>query len=319
MAAASWTMAYLLLVASAGPADTFYTNLRNFQIPIDINDARRAEIKEVVLYLATPDGKWEPMGRVGPQKGAFPFRAQADGDYIFKLAFVNSRTHRQEPEDIARDGVPNHIVVDTVKPELRLRSAERQGDTLVVRWELVEKYPDWTTFQLEYLAAEGGPWARLDVPQPESGQATVPVSGPAVAVRASVMDLAKNKSDPASWPSRTAARARRPPRGTPAARPAPACRRWRERGRRRRRWTRTWRRAGRRRWRWGRLPRWSCRGRGRAPAPTGRSPAGRAGRPSSPRAAAPPPCRRPPDRGRRPGRCRRCRWSASGTSASITR
>lgn len=195
MGAATMTVACLLLVAGAGPTDTFYTNQRGFLIPFDVKEPRRAEIREVLLYLASPEGKWERYGSLTPDKEGFPFQARADGAYLFKLAVINRKTNRQEPEDIARDGEPRRIVVDTVKPVLRPLSAERQGDEVLVRWDLQEANPDWTTLRLEYLAdAPGASWAGVAVAAPQSGQASFRANGTPVAVRLSVADLAKNES-----------------------------------------------------------------------------------------------------------------------------
>jgi hypothetical protein len=197
-----------MLVASAGPADTFYIGQRDFRIPIGFKEARRAEIKQVLLYLAAPDGKtWKEFGRTLPDETGFPFRAADDGAYLFKLAVINKTTGRQEPADIAHEGEARCIVVDTAPPVLRGLSAERQGDEVVVRWDLLEKNPDWATLKLEYVASDapGAPWSRVAVAAPESQQASFHVDGPVHAVRLSVMDLAKNPSNVAEAPVKSGA------------------------------------------------------------------------------------------------------------------
>jgi hypothetical protein len=197
MAAATWTMACVLLVANAGPPETFYTNQRSFLIPIGRKDpARWPDIKEVVLYLLGPDGKtWSAVGRATPDKEGFPFNAYDDGGYMLKMAVINSRTNKQEPENIYRDGEAKRIIVDTVPPVLRLISAERQGDEVQVRWDVQEINPDWNSVKLEYLPTQGGLWSAAVVEAPQSGQASFRVSGPVVAVRLSMRDLAKNESN----------------------------------------------------------------------------------------------------------------------------
>jgi hypothetical protein len=193
MGAATWTMACVLLAANSGPAETFYIHQRSFQVPFDFKDAsRRREVKEVLLYLAAPDGKsWQPIGRATPDKDGFPFRAQEDGPYLFKMGVIDARTGKQDEGGEAR-----YIVVDTVKPVLEIQSAERQGDDVLVRWNVTEKNPNWPTMRLEYLASDapGTLWSRVAVPAPESGQTSFHVDGSAVAVRLSMADLAKNES-----------------------------------------------------------------------------------------------------------------------------
>jgi hypothetical protein len=197
MGAATLTMACVLLAANAPSADTFYIGQRNFLIPIGIVDpSRRAEIKEVLLYQLASDRKtWNPVGRATPDKEGFPFNAYDDGDYLFKMAVINSHTNKQEPEDIYRNGEVKRIVVDTVPPVVRLLSADRQGDEVLVRWEMQEANPDLATLKLEYLENQGGLWSAVKVDAPQSGQAAFRVTGPVVAVRLSMKDLAKNDSN----------------------------------------------------------------------------------------------------------------------------
>jgi hypothetical protein len=189
MTTAAW-MAGLLLVANAGTPETHYIGRRDFEIPIGIKDpSRRGDIKEVRLFVA--DGKnWQPYGVAGPDKQAFVFHAPEDGVYLFRMSVIGRGTDKQE------DGDPNYIVVDTVKPVVRIQSAERQGDDVVVRWQLDEKNPDYKSLRLEYLTSEapGTPWTAAPVAAPETGQASFHVTGPAVAVRLLVADLAKNES-----------------------------------------------------------------------------------------------------------------------------
>ena len=125
MAAATWTMACLLLVANSGPADTFYFNQRDFQIPIGITDpSRRGDIKEVLLFQGTPDGKsWRPIGRTTPEKEWFEFHAPEDAPYLFKMGVISRRTGKQE------EGEPRCIIVDTAKPVIEIQSAEHRATT----------------------------------------------------------------------------------------------------------------------------------------------------------------------------------------------
>jgi hypothetical protein len=192
----------MLLVASPGPAKTYYISFRNCQIPIgNVDEKKRQYIKEVLLYLAGPDGKsWQLYGRAGPEKEAFEFRAAEDGAYQFKMAVVDAATGTEDPKAEVR-----WIVVDTVKPLLRILSAERQGDEVLVRWDLVEKNPDYTTLKLEYRTSNSpdGLWSRANIAAPESGQARFHADGPVAAVRMSIVDLARNPSDVAELPVST--------------------------------------------------------------------------------------------------------------------
>jgi hypothetical protein len=192
-------MACLLLAASADPGDKFYLPRRDFQIPIGISDpAKRPYIKEILLYQS-PDGQaWQFYDRTTPDKGSFVFRAPGDGTYFFKMSVVNPTTGKQE------DDRPRCVIVDTAKPLLRLISAERQGEDVLVRWDLVEQNPDYATLKLDYRASDdlAAPWVPVQVTAPASGQASFRAPGPMARVRMSVMDLAKNESDVVELPVR---------------------------------------------------------------------------------------------------------------------
>src|SRR5262249_18628588 len=145
-------------------------------------------ISEIRLYEAAPDGKnWNLHGSIIPGSPGFPFKADEDRAYYFKVAVVDKATKKQVPEDINRDGEIKCIVVDTVKPKLQVRSIERQGDEVTVRWDLIEQNPDFATFKLEYRDSDAPTtqWSDVPVSTPQAAEAKFTVSGPAVAVRLS--------------------------------------------------------------------------------------------------------------------------------------
>lgn len=153
MATGLWTLASVLLVAGASGTDHWATNQRNLSVPIKFVE-RRTEIKQLILYVSTDQGKsWSESAVAGPDKESFPFYALTDGMYWMKLCIV-SKDGTRSPKDISKGDPALKILVDTLKPVVRITSAERQGDGIVVRWEVQEDHPELASLRMEYRSAD---------------------------------------------------------------------------------------------------------------------------------------------------------------------
>jgi hypothetical protein len=192
----SWAMASLMMVAGANDPDITYLNQANFDIPVKFTEARQKSIREILLFSSTDLGKtWQQAGVTTPEKGLFPFTANADGMYWFSVVVIDQQGNRQ-PADIYKVPPSQRVVVDTRKPDLRILGAERQGDEVFVRWDLQEQNPDYANFKLEYRpAGSAANWTLAPVTQPASGQAVFRpnVVGP-LSIRMTVQDLAGNQT-----------------------------------------------------------------------------------------------------------------------------
>src|SRR6266446_6177582 len=105
MVGGTWTMACLLVAANAGTPDAVHLNERNFQIPLRIEEARRAEIKQVILWASVDGGKsWDQASTVTPDKEGFNYYAPGDGLYLFKLQ-VEDQKGKKQPADVYQEPV----------------------------------------------------------------------------------------------------------------------------------------------------------------------------------------------------------------------
>lgn len=195
MATGTLTWACLLVAVSAAPADVWPFNQRNFNIPIAMNDpARRKEIKEMILYSSADQGRtWNTVAVGAPDKEFFPFNAPADGLYWFALCIVDRQGNR-DPVDITKTS-PQKILIDTVKPLLRIVGAERQGDEVLVGWDIQDENLDVNTLKLEYRPAEASAaqWYSAALSPSAAGQTRFRVNHPgAVSLRMQVQDQAGN-------------------------------------------------------------------------------------------------------------------------------
>ena len=180
-------------VRAAGPSDVDHIRARSFSIPIDISGGQKDKIKELELYVSTDEGKtWTRTSVISPDKSDFTYTAPVDGLYWFRVCTVDKMDNR-EPKDIYKSDRTNKILVDTLPPTLRIVKAERQGENIVVFWEIQELNPDLNSFKLEYKTAEGY-WYPVSVTPSLIGQGQFrsPHNGP-VTVRVTVSDMAGNQ------------------------------------------------------------------------------------------------------------------------------
>jgi hypothetical protein len=196
MGTSTLALAALLLVQSGqAQVDLMPINQRNFQIPIHIDMNRRRDMKVLILYASDDQGRtWKEVATASPDQEAFKFFAPADGVYWFNLC-VEDQQGRREPPDIYKSPPRQKILVDTLKPLIRLTSVGRQGEDVVVAWEIQEDHPDLATLKLEYRPQDSSAWTAAPLSQATFGQARFRVGYPgAVMVRMQVKDQAGNES-----------------------------------------------------------------------------------------------------------------------------
>jgi len=197
MASGTLLLASVLLTVGQVPSDVACFNHRNLRIPIGIHPSKRAEIAQLLLFVSSDEGKnWHQEAVVPPENDEFLFYAPADGMYWLKVATVNKKG-KQEPEDVTKGPPDQKVLIDTLKPMLRIVSARRAGDEVVVAWEIQEEYPDPGSLKLEYRAADASPeqWSSIPVAQKLIDEARVrPNSAGPLVVRLQIKDLAGNFS-----------------------------------------------------------------------------------------------------------------------------
>jgi hypothetical protein len=194
---ASGTLMLTLLVMAAGGApDVWPINQSSFKIPIHVDPARRAAIRELRLFYSTDEGRtWKQTAVATPDQEAFPFSASTDGVYWFTVCAIDQQGN-QDPADIYRIPPSQKILVDTIKPVVRITATERQGEDIVLNWEIQEEHPDLATLRLEYrtVDAPASVWYTQPLAEPALLGTTrfhLSVPGP-ISVRVQIQDLAGN-------------------------------------------------------------------------------------------------------------------------------
>jgi hypothetical protein len=195
MGTATLTLAYLMLAAGGTP-DVWPINQSNIRIPIHIDPVRRPLIKQLVLYASSDEGRtWKQVAVASPDQDAFTFSAPTDGVYWFSVTVVDPQGN-PEPKDIYKVPPSQKILIDTLKPIVKITAAERQGEDIVVNWEIQEDHPDLSTLKLEYktVDAPSSVWYTAPLTNPPLiGQAKFRLgSTGAVSVRVQIQDTAGN-------------------------------------------------------------------------------------------------------------------------------
>jgi hypothetical protein len=193
MGMSTLTLAWLL-AATPLPADIAPVNSRSFGIPIRIDPGRQSEIRELILFVSPDQGKsWQQHAVAGPEQSQFNFTAPADGMYWFTIAVVDQKGVRA-PNDPTSVKPGLKILVDTVKPEIRLR-AERNNDDVIATWDVQDDYPKLATLKLEYRTTDSasGAWTPITIAQEATGQVKFrPAGTGAVSLRMEVQDESGN-------------------------------------------------------------------------------------------------------------------------------
>jgi hypothetical protein len=195
MSTGSLALTLALLAAGAPSSDVIPMNTRNFKIPVQIGEGQRDKIKELILFASSDQGvTWNEVGVLAPDQDGFKFFAPSDGLYWFNICLVDIQGKRQPP-DIYKAPPREKVLVDTLKPGVRIVSADRQADEIVVKWEIQEDHPDLSTLKLEYRTPDAPAYMWYSAPiQPAmTGQTSFQFinSGP-VTLRLKMMDIAGN-------------------------------------------------------------------------------------------------------------------------------
>jgi Bacterial Ig-like domain len=173
-----------------------YVKERAVKLDLVFDAAHRSEIKDILLFVSQDEGSsWSLSSKAGPNDREITFSVPVDGIYWLRLVTVDG-FGKQTPES-PKSAPPNaRVVVDTLKPYLKLTNAQRSGNEISVAWQVSEDNPNWESFRLEYLSAGSGfPIAVPTATPGISGQArfTPSTNGP-ITVRLTLRDKAGNES-----------------------------------------------------------------------------------------------------------------------------
>jgi hypothetical protein len=193
-------LAAVMVMVLVGQAQepVYYTNARVGRIPHKIDRERVGQIAQMRLMKSSNKGlSYEQEDVITPEKEHFSYAVPADGEYWFQIV-VRGKDGREDPSDqeILKLPPAMKIVVDTKPPDVKIKSAVREGENLVVSWWLYDENPNPDQLKIEYRALDSTVWTPMTVTPSPSGTATAKVPGKApLIVRMSFKDLANNSRE----------------------------------------------------------------------------------------------------------------------------
>lgn len=133
-----------------GPASELPAiNERNFNLPFQVDPKLVERLHELLLFASEDRGAtWKQIAQAPPTESGFAFHAPRDGEYWFSILTVD-RQRVREPQTPQGRPPQNKILVDTVRPQVRMEAYER-GDALEVVWEVKEENPGSDPIKLTY-------------------------------------------------------------------------------------------------------------------------------------------------------------------------
>jgi hypothetical protein len=179
------------------PADVKFWGTRAFKLPLS-KAVRRDEARQYTLYKSTDEGKsWDQVGVIGNNEDGFIVRTECEGSHWFQVA-VTDNQGIQDPANILDFAKrPERIqkwFIHSVPPNVVIRSAQRQGEDIIVNWEIQEPYPDLQSFKLEYQIQPSPQWNTVQVAPSLIGQARIqPGNLSPVKVRLTMRNRAKTE------------------------------------------------------------------------------------------------------------------------------
>jgi hypothetical protein len=171
------------------------TKNRKLQIGIDFKPERKKDIRYVVLYASRDQGStWDLVAQQPPSATAFTFTAPNDGVYWLNMV-VTYLDGKSDPPDITLVPPAQKLIIDTVKPVVKIASSQKIGDEVSVEWTVEDKNANDASTRVFYRSPSGDPSAWETVP-PEnmtkrSARFTPTVLGPML-VQVVTADLAGN-------------------------------------------------------------------------------------------------------------------------------
>ncbi|MGE3809514.1 MAG: hypothetical protein AB7K24_33030 [Gemmataceae bacterium] len=134
--------------------DKKYTKKGKFQLPVRIDQAERARLREVYLFVKNgPQEPWKLEQSVPPNHGHFIYQAPGDGEYWFSVVTVD-HSGRQHPADVNAEPPGLIVVVDSQRPECEVKPMTSVNGDYLLHCEIRDANPDHVRTKVEFLAPD---------------------------------------------------------------------------------------------------------------------------------------------------------------------
>lgn len=182
----------------AAPAPDYYPLTgRTITLPIEYKGDRKG-IGQVQLYASADKGQtWPLVATVLPDKTEFSYTAPRDGTFWFHIVIVD-RAGKKDPANLTVEPPAMKVLVDTQRPVVEFKSARRNGEDVVVEWDVRDDHPNDSATRVTFRRADGpaDDWREVTLPPGPRNGVRFPsgTTGP-VQVKVAVADLAGNTNE----------------------------------------------------------------------------------------------------------------------------
>ena len=146
-----------------------YVNNVAVRLPIEIENAQRAKLQGLVLYVKdNPQGAWQKIEQGPPQQTEFVFQAPREGEYWFRIVAIDTQG-RSHPSDLNNLQDVVVVVIDTTPPavDVRFVGVTNEGTTVQCECRDANLDPLQTRF---FFQTQDQVWRPLD---PMPGRSSV--------------------------------------------------------------------------------------------------------------------------------------------------
>lgn len=177
------------------PGDYVPIKSRSATLDIQYDPVKRKEILHSRLLVSRDKGlTWELEDTATPDRTAFTLAVKDDGLYWVKMQTVFTNGTKDPPDaQMATSQADQKLLLDGTPPAVRIDSAKRIEEDVVVRWTVEDKFPNDGDTKVSYRPAGAAAWQ--DVPTPAGKtEARFKVTGQGpLTVRVAAKDLAGNE------------------------------------------------------------------------------------------------------------------------------
>jgi hypothetical protein len=164
------------------------------QLPIRIDDASRAKIQEIQLWIKdNPSAPWTFREKVGASQTAFTIQVPRDGEYWFTMVTVDKQGH-SFPSDLRNEPPGLSVVIDTQPPQVEFLNLGSTPEGLLIQCDVSDSNLDSTQTRFFFQGGDGN-YRPIDALPGRGNVFCVPTQAVFTGfVRVMAQDLAKNQT-----------------------------------------------------------------------------------------------------------------------------
>jgi hypothetical protein len=170
-----------------------YVNIPSVRLPIEIENAQRAKLQGLVLYMKdSPQGAWTKIDQGPAQQTEFIVQAPHQGEYWFRIVAIDvqGRSHPADLNKDLQDAVV--VVVDLLPPSIDIRFAGVTNEGTLVQCEVRDANPDPLQTHFFYQT-QNQVWQPLDPVPGRNGLYCIPQQAVLTnLIKVTAFDLAHN-------------------------------------------------------------------------------------------------------------------------------